>query len=90
MYCIVNHHLRFVSPFQGFIGLYPSITPHSAVLHVGLKSGVLSELHRVRPFCNPTFRSASCGAEIGCPFRTPLPLPSHNPYPSNSLGRLTK
>ncbi|OAV66085.1 hypothetical protein Barb4_03045 [Bacteroidales bacterium Barb4] len=27
MYCIVNHHLRFVSPFQGFIGLYPSINP---------------------------------------------------------------
>ncbi|OAV68220.1 hypothetical protein Barb6XT_01101 [Bacteroidales bacterium Barb6XT] len=50
MYCVVNHHLRFVSPFQGFIGLYPSITPHSAPLHVGLKSGVLSGLlYRCHP-----------------------------------------
>ncbi|OAV75564.1 hypothetical protein Barb7_00808 [Bacteroidales bacterium Barb7] len=27
LYCIVNHHLHFVSPFQGFIGLYPFVNP---------------------------------------------------------------
>ncbi|OAV67933.1 hypothetical protein Barb4_02276 [Bacteroidales bacterium Barb4] len=46
------------------------LTPHSAMLHVGLKSGVLSELHRVTHSVNPTFRFAACGAEIFRPFGT--------------------
>ncbi|OAV66495.1 hypothetical protein Barb4_02891 [Bacteroidales bacterium Barb4] len=40
---------------------------------------VLSELHCRRRPCNPTFRSAACGAEIGRPFRTLLICPCLNP-----------
>ncbi|OAV70151.1 hypothetical protein Barb4_01526 [Bacteroidales bacterium Barb4] len=56
--------------FQDSIGSPFPLTPHSAALHVGLKSGVLSGLHRVALSLNPTFRCAACGAEIRCPFRT--------------------
>ncbi|OAV71485.1 hypothetical protein Barb4_00640 [Bacteroidales bacterium Barb4] len=47
-----------------------SVTPHSAPLHVGLKSCVLAGLHRVALSANPTFRFASCGAEISSPCGT--------------------
>ncbi|OAV71912.1 hypothetical protein Barb4_00283 [Bacteroidales bacterium Barb4] len=60
----------FQNSLAGDVPITPhSATPHSATLHVGLKSGVLSELPcRRRPY-NPTFRCAPCGAEIFCPFR---------------------
>ncbi|OAV63525.1 hypothetical protein Barb4_05022 [Bacteroidales bacterium Barb4] len=38
IYCIVNHHLQFISSLQDFLPASVRITPHSAALHVGLKS----------------------------------------------------
>ncbi|OAV66860.1 hypothetical protein Barb4_02721 [Bacteroidales bacterium Barb4] len=51
------------------------MTPHSATLHVGLKSGVLAGLPCIRPFRNPAVRiryATVLGVNVGLKSLAPL------------------